>query len=63
LKQNNVPQVKASNNSTSTTKTSNNGQKATKSTISNFPQRLSALKKSNPLVFQNTAQVMRKNYK
>ena len=63
LKKNVTPQAKASNNSTSTVKTSNNEEKTSKSTISDFPQRLSALKKSNPQIFQKAAQIVKKSYK
>ena len=64
LKKNFTPKPKvSSDNSKSTTKVSNNNQNTNKATTSDFPQRLSALKKSNPQIFQNTAQILRKKYK
>jgi hypothetical protein len=63
LKKNFTPKPNvSSNNSTSTTKTTKNNQITNKTTTSNFPQRLSALKKNNPQVFQTTAQILKKKY-
>ncbi|MBR4634124.1 hypothetical protein IKO50_04145 [bacterium] len=63
MKKNFTPKPKvSSDNSKSTTKVSNNNQSTNKATTSNFPQRLSALKKNNPQVFQTTAQILKKKY-
>ena len=49
--------------SKSTNITSSSTSKANTAKITNFPQRLTALKQKNPQIFQNAAKVVKKNYK
>ena len=63
LKKSNKLQSTITNTNSNNSSSSNSNSKISNNSSSNFPQRLTSLKKDNPKALENALQITRKNYK